>query len=173
MPPVALARMKFILDSGFWLLDSDQKGLQCKKFSGMGVDEMFWIWLLAAALACWLAYALYRGHELLLGARDPEGLILLQMGDQGEVAEWLLWQIYRCEAVNTGRLSLAVQAGDFSDDTSGIVQIMSRHRGFGLCRPGVEQCEGPGPHPVTRCFDLRGLNTVGSLQAPLGTIMAL
>ncbi|MCL6611460.1 MAG: hypothetical protein K6T66_07975 [Peptococcaceae bacterium] len=131
------------------------------------------LWVLAAALACWLGYTLYRAYrDLRAGREEPQGLIYLLMGNQADAAEWFLRNIYRSEGILAGRLAVAVEA-EGPDDTAGIVEILSRVKGFARVDPGNRPGTGEKRQEMVWFFDLRGMNACDLLRAPLNTLIAL
>lgn len=135
---------------------------------------MDWLPVIAAALACWLAYTLYQARLLLKKGRPAAGgQIWVLMGNQAEVAEWFLRRVGRCEGLLSGRLTMAVAAERTADDTAGIVEIATRQGHFCLMNSSGWPEAGWKEHPAAWFFDVRGLNSTDLLKIPLRGIMAL
>lgn len=142
--------------------------------SNTGVSgRMAWLPVILAALALWLGYILYRARALVKEGRRPaRGLVFVLMGNQAGSAEWFLRNLYRAEGLLTGRVAAAVAVEGTSDDTAGIVEIMSREKGFRIVQPGDWAALGRGGPPGIWYFDVRGFG-IRQLKAVLRSLRAL
>lgn len=135
---------------------------------------MAWLPVILGALALWLGYILWRSWGMVKkGRQSAEGLIFLLMGSQAAAAEWFLESVYLAEGVKTGRLEVAVAVEKSSDDTAGIVEILSGKKGFSLVDPVEWPVAGRGIAATAWHFDVRGMGFRQLLEGPLRSLRAL
>ncbi len=130
------------------------------------------MWIVVAAMVFWLGYVMYR---ICLYCNKWENnsraLVHLTLGNQEEIAEWLLMSICFIDGIALGRFDLAVRVEDNVDDTLRIAEIMSEKYNFILI--DLEQSLNKNKWKNVFCFDLKELNTKTSLNTSLEYLRAL
>lgn len=132
------------------------------------------LWVLVTAFFCWLGYTLYFS-ALLLKSRgiSAEVMVYVFMGNQAEVAEWFIRNIYKSEAVLAGHVGLAIAVDCMDAGTSGIVQILSRENEFNvISNKELPETDGKTPFkPLV--MDVRGMNMNELMKGPLKQLRAI
>ena len=132
------------------------------------------LWVLVAAFFCWLGYTLYFS-ALLLKSRviSAEIMVYIFMGNQSEVAEWFVRNVYKSEAVLTGHIGLAIAVDYMDAGTFGVVKILSREKEFNVISNNELPEEDGRSSLKALVMDVRGMNMNELLKGPLKQLRAI
>ncbi len=131
--------------------------------------------MIIALLVGWIGYITCRVCFYYYSQRrwgNEKTLVYLHMGNQGDIAEWLLKKIFGIDGIRYGRLALAVEVDGAGDDTKKIVEIFLFKKGFARVSPSQAQ-EIKSQSPAVRYYDVRGLSSRKLLESYLNSIGSL